>query len=101
MNMSRKLSITWHGWKQARTPEFRRDCIATIGSGTPAAPSTEAYAAAILMLRSWTAATLTQKKGQKLSLSCTKEGNSPELDTFINSHTVYIDKIWSNALGRK
>ena len=89
------LSITWFGWRQARKPEFRRDLLSLWGAGTPATPSQEALGAAVLLLRTITAATLCQKKGKKFS--CT----DAEMTEFCNKNSYYLDRLWSKALAKK
>jgi len=88
------MNITFYGWRMARKPEFRRDLMAVWGAGTPAIPSQEAMGAAVIILRSVTAATLCQKKGKKFF--CT----DAEMTEFCNKNTAYLDKIWSAALSK-
>jgi hypothetical protein len=89
------LSITFFGWRQTRTPAFRQILLNYVGAGTPATPSNDAMGAAVIMLRSLTAAALCQKKGQKFY--CTDE----EMTEFCNKNFRYLDKVWARALGRK
>jgi hypothetical protein len=89
------VHITFYGWRRVRKPEFRRDLLALIGAGTPVDMTEISMKAAQHIARSFTAATLCQHWGKKVTFT------NEELTEFCNKNLALLDHYWQRALERK
>lgn len=89
------MHATWHGWRQTKKSEFRRDLIALVGAGTPAEISDLAMAHAQAIARTFTAMTLCKHRNRPVTFS------TPEVEAFLHApgNLVLVDKIWNKALS--